>query len=82
MARQISASYVDHQIDVDSINPRQGWVEQDPLQLLRTVEKCISATVLNLSRLDIDLADCVAVGIANQVTVRPTASANNSVRVK
>ncbi len=37
------------------------------MRLLQTVERCIAATVVNLSRLDVDLADVVAVGIANQV---------------
>jgi glycerol kinase len=36
------------------------------VELLRTVEHCISATVVNLNRLDVDLADIVAVGLANQ----------------
>ncbi len=51
-----------HQLPVTTMNPRQGWAEQDPLQLLETVVQCIDATVENLKKLDVDPQDIVAVG--------------------
>jgi glycerol kinase len=41
-------------------------VEQDPRELLSAVRECITRTVDNLRSLDIDPADIVATGVANQ----------------
>ena len=51
-----------HQLPVTTLTPRQGWAEQDPIQLLETVVECIDVTVDNLKKLDVDPQDIVAVG--------------------
>ncbi|XP_065347191.1 glycerol kinase-like isoform X2 [Cloeon dipterum] len=55
-----------HQIAFKSKLPREGWVEQDPKELLSTVNECIAKTVENLKGLEISAADIVATGLTNQ----------------
>ncbi|KAL0114613.1 hypothetical protein PUN28_011723 [Cardiocondyla obscurior] len=55
-----------HQVSISQTCPREGWVEQDPLEILRTVRECLRQTVFNLKQLTIDPADIVAIGITNQ----------------
>lgn len=55
-----------HQIDVKSIHPREGWVEQNPLEILHAVKKCMEIAVDNLTQLDIDPSDILTIGITNQ----------------
>ncbi|KAF4526215.1 hypothetical protein B566_EDAN001900 [Ephemera danica] len=55
-----------HQIPLRPLLPREGWVEQDPRELLSAVRECIERTVENLKQLDVDPADIVATGVANQ----------------
>ncbi|XP_067007034.1 glycerol kinase 3 [Anabrus simplex] len=55
-----------HQVDIAQICPREGWVEQDPMEILAAVNECIEKSIENLKQLDIDPADMVAVGITNQ----------------
>ena len=51
-----------HQVPISTTNPKQGWAEQEPLQLLESVVQCIDAAVDNLKRLDVDPQDIVTVG--------------------
>ena len=53
-------------LPVSTISPNSSWAEADPLELLSTVKKCIDITVDNLIQLDIDPADIVTIGLANQ----------------
>lgn len=55
-----------HQQEVALLYPKEGWVEQDPLEILQVVKNCVEQTIENLKKLDIDPADIVAVGITNQ----------------
>lgn len=55
-----------HQLDVKSIHPKEGWVEQNPVEILNAVKKCIEVTIENLIQLEIDPSDILAVGITNQ----------------
>ncbi|XP_063241536.1 glycerol kinase 3-like [Bacillus rossius redtenbacheri] len=55
-----------HQVEVLQQFPHEGWVEQDPLEILEAVTECVARSVENLRQLDIDPADIKAVGITNQ----------------
>lgn len=55
-----------HQVEVRQICPKEGWVEQDPLEILSAVRECVDQTVDNLIKLEIDPGDVVATGITNQ----------------
>ncbi|XP_011640320.1 glycerol kinase-like [Pogonomyrmex barbatus] len=55
-----------HQVSISQICPKEGWVEQDALEILRAVRECLKQTVFNLRQLTIDPADIVAIGITNQ----------------
>lgn len=34
-----------HQLDVKSFYPKEGWVEQDPIEIYEVVKKCIDVTM-------------------------------------
>lgn len=55
-----------HQKELKQIVPQEGWVEQDPLEILSAVEECLVKTHANLVQLVINPANIVAVGITNQ----------------
>lgn len=55
-----------HQIPVPTYCPKEGWVEQDPDEILQNVIQCIHCTVDNLRKLDIDASDIVTIGLTNQ----------------
>ncbi|KAL1457411.1 hypothetical protein WDU94_007647 [Cyamophila willieti] len=55
-----------HKLDLETLTPKEGWVEQDPLVILSLVEQCIEKCVGYLVELDIDPNDIVAIGITNQ----------------
>ncbi|XP_050664380.1 glycerol kinase-like [Leptidea sinapis] len=55
-----------HQIILKRFSPREGWVEQDALEILSAVLECIEETIDNLRKLDIDPGDVVGIGITNQ----------------
>ncbi|XP_029032688.1 glycerol kinase-like isoform X1 [Osmia bicornis bicornis] len=55
-----------HQISIPQLCPKEGWVEQDPTEILKAVRECIRQTIFNLKQLAIDPNDIVAVGVTNQ----------------
>ncbi|XP_072761014.1 glycerol kinase 3 isoform X1 [Anoplolepis gracilipes] len=55
-----------HQVSISQTCPKEGWVEQEPLEILKAVRECLKQTVFNLRQLTIDPADIVAIGITNQ----------------
>ncbi|XP_076298840.1 glycerol kinase isoform X2 [Lasioglossum baleicum] len=55
-----------HQIDIEEINPREGWVEQDPKEILFAMKACIKDVVKQLETRDLKVEDIITIGIANQ----------------
>ncbi|XKL68108.1 hypothetical protein PGB90_003599 [Kerria lacca] len=55
-----------HQTDIKTIYPKEGWIEQNPIEILNAVRNCIEIAVENLKELDIDPADIQTIGITNQ----------------
>ncbi|XP_069341676.1 glycerol kinase 2 [Eulemur rufifrons] len=55
-----------HQVEVTQEFPREGWVEQDPKEILQSVYECIARTCEKLLQLNIDLSSIKAVGVSNQ----------------
>uniref|UniRef100_A0A452UHG7 glycerol kinase n=1 Tax=Ursus maritimus TaxID=29073 RepID=A0A452UHG7_URSMA len=46
--------------------PREGWVEQDPKEILQSVYECIEKTCEKLGQLNIDISNIKAIGVSNQ----------------
>lgn len=55
-----------HQLEFEQLYPRSGWHEQDPLELLRSVEKCIERCVGEWGARGGDWRRIKAVGITSQ----------------
>lgn len=63
LQRKVIAS---HQIEIKQKYPQEGWVEQDPKEILQAVIQCIKKTVEKLADLNISPSDIKAIGITNQ----------------
>ncbi|XP_053450806.1 glycerol kinase 2 [Nycticebus coucang] len=55
-----------HQVEVTQEYPKEGWVEQDPKEILQAVYECIERTCEKLKDQNIDIANIKAVGVSNQ----------------
>ncbi|XP_049802041.1 glycerol kinase-like isoform X1 [Schistocerca nitens] len=55
-----------HSIKVRHICPRDGWQEQDPMELIGAVRECINKTILKMEAQNIDSRRIVTIGITNQ----------------
>ncbi|XP_042904867.1 glycerol kinase-like [Parasteatoda tepidariorum] len=55
-----------HQIETKQLYPQVGWVEQDPLEILSSVQTCIEKTVEKLKNFEINPLNIKAIGVTNQ----------------
>ncbi|XP_033003105.1 glycerol kinase isoform X4 [Lacerta agilis] len=55
-----------HQVEIQQKFPKEGWVEQDPKEILHSVYECVEKTCEKLKQLNVDIASIKAVGVCNQ----------------
>lgn len=55
-----------HQIKLNQITPRPGWVEMDPIDILHKTKQCMEQTCLKLVQLRFDPGRIKAIGVTNQ----------------
>ncbi|KAM4700405.1 glycerol kinase isoform 1-T1 [Discoglossus pictus] len=55
-----------HQVEIKQKFPKEGWVEQDPKEILQSVYECVEKTCEKLTQLNIDITNIKAIGVSNQ----------------
>ncbi|KAI8876098.1 glycerol kinase [Backusella circina FSU 941] len=55
-----------HQVELPQTQPRQGWLEHDPLDILDTVLECIDKTIKRFELMGYDTKDIKAIGVTTQ----------------
>ncbi|PIK57667.1 putative glycerol kinase, partial [Apostichopus japonicus] len=55
-----------HQKELQQFFPKEGWVEEDPKEILASAYECIEKTVEKLKEMNIDPSNIKAIGITNQ----------------
>ncbi|XP_017294830.2 glycerol kinase isoform X2 [Kryptolebias marmoratus] len=55
-----------HQVEIKQSFPKEGWVEQDPRETIRSVYECMERTCEKLEQLNVDVSRIKAVGVTNQ----------------
>ncbi|XP_076782048.1 glycerol kinase 2 [Arvicanthis niloticus] len=55
-----------HRVEVAQEYPKEGWVEQDPKEILQSVYDCIEKTCDKLAEENIDISNIKAIGVSNQ----------------
>ncbi|KAG0738813.1 hypothetical protein G6F62_009379 [Rhizopus arrhizus] len=63
-----------YQQELPQSQPKQGWIEHDPYDILETVTKCIDQTIHRFELMGYDIKDIKGIGVTNQ---RETAVAWN-----
>ena len=59
---QTSEVVAQHQVEIKQVFPKEGWVEQDPMEILGSVKECMEIAVKDLD----DPGLIKAIGITNQ----------------
>uniref|UniRef100_A0A8C9NFK4 Probable glycerol kinase n=1 Tax=Serinus canaria TaxID=9135 RepID=A0A8C9NFK4_SERCA len=55
-----------HQVELKQEFPKEGWVEQDPKEILNSVYECVEKTCEKMKELNIDITNIRAIGVTNQ----------------
>ncbi|KAM9396962.1 glycerol kinase isoform 3-T3 [Salvelinus alpinus] len=55
-----------HQVEINQSFPKEGWVEEDPKEILQSVYECMERTCEKLTQLNIDISNIKAIGVTNQ----------------
>ncbi|CAH6883165.1 glycerol kinase 2 [Phodopus roborovskii] len=55
-----------HHVELTLEYPNEGWVEQDPKEILQSVYECIAKTCEKLAGVNIDSSNIKAIGVSNQ----------------
>ncbi|XP_063809535.1 glycerol kinase isoform X1 [Pseudophryne corroboree] len=55
-----------HQVEIQQKFPKEGWVEQDPKEILQSVYECVEKTCEKLAQLSIEITTIKAIGVSNQ----------------
>ncbi|XP_077392459.1 glycerol kinase-like isoform X1 [Festucalex cinctus] len=57
---------IHHQVEINQRFPKEGWVEEDPREIIQSVYECMEKTCEKLRQLNIDIGNIKAVGVTNQ----------------
>uniref|UniRef100_A0A673Z9U5 Probable glycerol kinase n=1 Tax=Salmo trutta TaxID=8032 RepID=A0A673Z9U5_SALTR len=55
-----------HQVEINQSFPKEGWVEEDPKEILQSVYECMERTCEKLTQLNVDISNIKAIGVTNQ----------------
>ncbi|XP_062861708.1 glycerol kinase-like isoform X2 [Trichomycterus rosablanca] len=55
-----------HHVEITQSFPKEGWVEEDPNEILQSVYECIERTSEKLTQLNTDISNIKAIGVTNQ----------------
>ncbi|XP_006885352.1 PREDICTED: glycerol kinase 2-like [Elephantulus edwardii] len=55
-----------YEVELTQDFPKEGWVEQDPKEILQSVYECMERTCEKLDELNIDISNVKAIGVGNQ----------------
>uniref|UniRef100_A0A3Q1FDJ9 glycerol kinase n=1 Tax=Acanthochromis polyacanthus TaxID=80966 RepID=A0A3Q1FDJ9_9TELE len=55
-----------HQVEINQSFPKEGWVEEDPREIMQSVYECMERTCEKLCQLNINVSNIKAVGVTNQ----------------
>uniref|UniRef100_A0A3Q1BF90 glycerol kinase n=1 Tax=Amphiprion ocellaris TaxID=80972 RepID=A0A3Q1BF90_AMPOC len=55
-----------HQVEINQSFPKEGWVEEDPREIMQSVYECMERTCEKLCQLNISVSNIKAVGVTNQ----------------